>query len=71
MLDLGQEEAKRQEREDKAAAMAAMKRTRILETERQKIEKKPGIDIQKDTKRFRQDIFKRKHKARALKKKYD
>lgn len=66
-----QEEAKRQEREDEAAAMAAMKRTRILETERQKIEKKPGIDIQKDTKRFRQDIFKRKHKARALKKKYD
>lgn len=53
MLDLGQEEAKRQEREDKAATMEAMKRTRILETERQKIEKKPGIDIQKDTKRFR------------------
>lgn len=66
-----QEETKRQEREDKAAAMAAMKRTRILETERQKIEKKPGIDIQKDTKRFRQDIFKRRHKARALKKKHN
>lgn len=68
---MGQEEVKRQEREDKAAAMAAMKRTRILETERQKIEKKPGIDIQKDTKRFRQDIFKRKHKAKASKKEYD
>lgn len=66
-----QEEAKRQEREDKAAAMAAMKRTRILETERQKIEKKPGIDIKKDTKRFRQDIFKRRHKARAIKKKHE
>lgn len=66
-----QEEAKIQEREDQLAAMAVMKRTRILETERQRIEKKPGTEIHKDTKRFRQDIFKRRHRANALKRRYE
>ena len=52
-----QEEAKNQELEDREAAMAVAKRQRMLESEKENIEKKPFMDIQSETKRFRQDIF--------------
>ncbi|KAF5178628.1 Rwp-rk domain-containing protein [Thalictrum thalictroides] len=61
-----QEEAEHQERENKAAAMAVNKRKRMLENEKEIIAKKPFMDIQTETKRFRQDVFKRRHKARIL-----
>ena len=61
-----QEEAKNQESEDKAAAVAATERQRMLESEKENIERKPFMDIQSETKRFRQDVFKRRHRARAL-----
>ncbi|KAK7406926.1 hypothetical protein VNO78_08562 [Psophocarpus tetragonolobus] len=60
-----QEEAKNQELEDREAAMAVAKRQRMLESEKENIEKKPFMDIQSETKRFRQDVFKRRHRARA------
>ncbi|XP_061346026.1 protein RKD5-like [Gastrolobium bilobum] len=63
-----QEEAKHQELEDKVAAMAVTMRQRMLENEKENIEKKPFMDIQSETKRFRQDVFKRRHKARAIEK---
>ena len=61
-----QEEAKNQELEDREAAMAVAKRQRMLESEKENIEKKPFMDIQSETKRFRQDVFKRRHRARAV-----
>lgn len=61
-----QEEVIRQLEEDKAAAMAVAKRQRMIESEKEKIEKKPSLDIQRETKKFRQDIFKRRHRARLL-----
>ncbi|WVZ10227.1 hypothetical protein V8G54_014757 [Vigna mungo] len=61
-----QEEAKSQELEDMEAAIAVAKRQRMLECEKENIEKKPFMDIQTETKRFRQDVFKRRHRARAV-----
>ncbi|XP_010247096.2 PREDICTED: LOW QUALITY PROTEIN: protein RKD5, partial [Nelumbo nucifera] len=60
-----QEEAKRQEQENKVAALAVRKRQKMLESEKQGIERKPFMEIQTETKRFRQDVFKRRHRARA------
>ncbi|XP_048230510.1 protein RKD5 isoform X2 [Ricinus communis] len=62
-----QEEAERQKQENEDAAMAVAKRQRMLEREKETIERKPFMEIQSETKRFRQDVFKRRHRARALK----
>ncbi|KDP43764.1 hypothetical protein JCGZ_22391 [Jatropha curcas] len=61
-----QEEAERQKQENENAAMAVAKRQKMLEKEKETIERKPFIEIQSETKRFRQDVFKRRHRARAL-----
>ncbi|GLT82531.1 hypothetical protein SLE2022_008950 [Rubroshorea leprosula] len=63
-----QEEAAQWQHEDEAAAFAVAKRRMMLETEKEIIERKPFIELQSETKQFRQDVFKRRHKARALKK---
>ncbi|KAJ1403855.1 Serine/threonine-protein kinase, active site [Sesbania bispinosa] len=63
-----QEVAKHPELEDEAAAMAVTSRQKMLENEKENIEKKPFMDIQSETKRFRQDVFKRRHRARAIEK---
>ncbi|KAI4327835.1 hypothetical protein L6164_020252 [Bauhinia variegata] len=60
-----QEEAKQKEPESEAAAVAVITRQRMLESEKENIEKKPFMDIQSETRKFRQDVFKRRHKARA------
>ncbi|XVF62296.1 hypothetical protein PTKIN_Ptkin08bG0206100 [Pterospermum kingtungense] len=62
-----EEEAEQQQREDEAAASAVSKRRLMLETEKESIEREPFTELKSETKRFRQDIFKRRHKARALK----
>lgn len=62
-----QEEAERQKQENEDAAMAVAKRQKMLEREKETIERKPFVEIQSETKRFRQDVFKRRHRARALK----
>lgn len=62
-----QEEAERQKQENEDAAMAVAKRQKMLEREKESIERKPFMEIQSETKRFRQDVFKRRHRARALK----
>ncbi|KAG6692231.1 hypothetical protein I3842_10G104300, partial [Carya illinoinensis] len=61
-----QEEAKRQQQENEAAAMVVAKRRRMLESEKKNIERKPLMELHTKTKRFRQDVFKRRHRARAL-----
>ncbi|XP_072961161.1 protein RKD5-like isoform X1 [Typha angustifolia] len=64
-----QEEVRRQEEEKNAAAVkAATKRQRMLEMEKKAIEKSPSMDLQRETKRFRQDVFKRRHRAKGLSK---
>ncbi|KAJ8764865.1 hypothetical protein K2173_010330 [Erythroxylum novogranatense] len=66
LIDNLQEEADRQMQENEGAAMAVAKRQRMLEREREIIERRPCIEIQSETKRFRQDVFKRRHRARSL-----
>ncbi|XP_071739153.1 protein RKD5-like [Rutidosis leptorrhynchoides] len=61
-----QEEVKRQQEEDEVAAMAVAKKQKMIEIEKKRIEKKPFMDIQRETKKFRQDIFKKRHRARVL-----
>ncbi|KAJ6774765.1 PROTEIN RKD5 [Salix purpurea] len=61
-----QEEAERHEQDKEDTTMAVAKRRRMLESEKETIEKKPFMEIQSETKRFRQDVFKRRHRARAL-----
>ncbi|KAL4577777.1 hypothetical protein LXL04_013890 [Taraxacum kok-saghyz] len=61
-----QEEVKRQQEEDNGAAMAVAERQKMIESEKETIEKKPFMDIQRETKKFRQDIFKKRHRARLL-----
>ncbi|KAK9109464.1 hypothetical protein Sjap_017524 [Stephania japonica] len=65
------EEKDRQDQVCASAAIAVLKRQRMLETEKENIEKKPSMDIKKETKRFRQDVFKRKHYARTRGKKVE
>lgn len=62
------QEVGQQQQEDEAAATAVAKRRQMLEEEKETIERKPFMEIQTETKKFRQDIFKRRHKARVLKK---
>lgn len=38
----------------------------MLQNERESIERTPFRELEIETKRFRQDVFRRKHKARAL-----
>ncbi|KAJ8467948.1 hypothetical protein OPV22_030500 [Ensete ventricosum] len=67
-----QEEVQRQEEENKSAAVkAVIKRQRMLEGEKECIEKNPFMELQIETKRFRQDVFKRRHRAKALLSKQD
>ncbi|KAK4368210.1 hypothetical protein RND71_012002 [Anisodus tanguticus] len=65
ILDL-QKEVQRQHEEDELAATTVEERKRMIEYERESIEKKPFMDIQEETKKFRQNMFKRRHKARVL-----
>ncbi|ESQ53538.1 hypothetical protein EUTSA_v10027037mg [Eutrema salsugineum] len=63
-----QEEAEKQLKKNKAAAMAVAKRQKILEIEKRNIVKRPFMEIQIETKRFRQDNFKKRHRASRAKK---
>lgn len=49
-----------------AAAQAVEKRQKMLESEKESIEEKPFLEMNSETKRFRQDVFKRRYRARAL-----
>ncbi|XAR58048.1 hypothetical protein NMG60_11026398 [Bertholletia excelsa] len=65
LIHVLQVEVEKQQQEDEAAAMVVAERQRMLETEKECIERKPFMEIQKETKKFRQNIFKKRHKARA------
>ncbi|KAK1588954.1 hypothetical protein Q3G72_028999 [Acer saccharum] len=55
------------QKDDDVAVAVVTKWEEKLKEERESIERRPFMEIQRDTKKFRQDIFKRRHKARALK----
>ncbi|KAL1215623.1 Protein RKD5 [Cardamine amara subsp. amara] len=63
-----QGEAEKQQEKNEEAAMEVAKRRKKLETEKSNIVKRPFMEIQKETKRFRQDNFKRRHRASRAKK---
>ncbi|CAL0313240.1 unnamed protein product [Lupinus luteus] len=63
-----QEEAKQQESEGEAAAVAAAERKRMLESEKGNIERKASVDIKSESKRLRQEMLKRRHRARVVEK---
>jgi hypothetical protein len=53
---------------NKAAAMVVRRKKKIVASERERIGKNPFISIQKQTKRLRQHVFKRRHNARVMEK---
>ncbi|KAL5557402.1 hypothetical protein UlMin_039638 [Ulmus minor] len=61
-----QVESKNQQLGDKAAAVALAKRQKMLEIERAIIERKPFLEMKAETRKFRQDVYKRRHRAKAL-----
>ncbi|CAH2076629.1 unnamed protein product [Thlaspi arvense] len=63
-----QEEAEKQQEKNKAAALAVATRQKKLEIEKINIVKRPFMEIQVETKKFRQDNFKKRHRASRAKK---
>ncbi|XP_019089344.1 PREDICTED: protein RKD5-like [Camelina sativa] len=63
-----QREAEREQENSEAAAMAVAKKQKKLETEKRNIVERPFMEIQKETKRFRQINFKKRHRASRAKK---
>ncbi|XP_045809875.1 protein RKD5-like [Trifolium pratense] len=63
-----QEEAAHKEMKNKAAAMAVRKKQKMVESEKERIEKKPFIAIKSETRRLRQYVFKRRYHARVMEK---
>ncbi|KAF8101090.1 hypothetical protein N665_0210s0025 [Sinapis alba] len=63
-----QEEAEKQKEKNKAAAMVVAKKQKKLETEMRNIVERPFMEMQIETKRFRQDNFKKRHRASKAKK---
>ncbi|CAA6655860.1 unnamed protein product [Spirodela intermedia] len=55
-----------EERRGQDESAAAAEKQRLLEMEKQSIKKDPVMDLQSETKRFRQDIFKRRYRLKAL-----
>ncbi|GAU29823.1 hypothetical protein TSUD_223700 [Trifolium subterraneum] len=66
--NLHQEEAEHKEMENKAAAMAVRRKQKMVESEKERIEKKPFTSIEGETKRLRQHVFKRRYHARVMEK---
>jgi len=59
-----QQELQKIEEEKRAAAIKALtKRKKMLESEKEIIQQKPALDLMTETKQFREDVFKRRHRA--------
>lgn len=56
-----------QQEEGEVAAMAVAKRERMIESEKENVEKKPFLDIQWEAKKFRQDILREGTELELLK----
>jgi hypothetical protein len=64
--DVQQEKHKKKEEEKQDAIRALAKRKRLLETEKETIQQKPALDLMAETKLFREDVFKRRYRAKSV-----
>ncbi|KAL5215016.1 hypothetical protein ABZP36_004168 [Zizania latifolia] len=64
--DVQQEKQKQAEKEEQAAIVALAKRKKMLETEKESIQRRPAMDLMAETKQFREDVFKRRYRAKHL-----
>uniref|UniRef100_A0A0E0KTZ7 RWP-RK domain-containing protein n=1 Tax=Oryza punctata TaxID=4537 RepID=A0A0E0KTZ7_ORYPU len=62
--DLEQEKHKQTEEEKQKAIMALTRRKQMLETEKETIQQIPAMDLKVETKQFREDVFKRRYRAK-------
>ncbi|EMS45978.1 hypothetical protein TRIUR3_21912 [Triticum urartu] len=60
------EREKEKEKEKQEAIQALAKRKRLLESEKEIIQQKPALDLMAETKLFREDVFKRRYRAKRL-----
>uniref|UniRef100_A0A7N0UIW0 RWP-RK domain-containing protein n=1 Tax=Kalanchoe fedtschenkoi TaxID=63787 RepID=A0A7N0UIW0_KALFE len=60
-------EVERQLQDNKAVAMAVASKKQMLESEKGALKRKPFMELQSETKRLRQDVYKRRFLARACK----
>jgi hypothetical protein len=62
-----QQELQKIEEEKQAAVIKALtKRKKMLESEKEIIQQKPALDLMTETKQFREDVFKRRYRARRV-----
>lgn len=64
--DVQKEKQKQKEKEKQDAILALTKRKRMLETEKETIQQMPAMDLMAETKQFREDVFKRRYRAKNL-----
>ncbi|OEL16340.1 hypothetical protein BAE44_0022641 [Dichanthelium oligosanthes] len=63
--DAQQELQKIEEQKQAAAKTALTKRKKMLESEKEIIQQKPALDLMTETKQFREDVFKRRYRAKS------
>ncbi|ONM14994.1 NLP transcription factor [Zea mays] len=64
--DEDEEEEKQLQKDRLAAAINALtKRKSMLESEKETIQQKPAMDLMAETKLFREDVFKRRYRAKS------
>ncbi|CAN6268910.1 unnamed protein product [Urochloa humidicola] len=62
----GQQELQKMEEQQQAAAIKALtKRKMLLESEKETLQQKPASDLMIETKQFREDVFKRRYRAKS------
>ncbi|KAF7010415.1 hypothetical protein CFC21_024833 [Triticum aestivum] len=61
-----EKEKEEKEKEKQEAIRALAKRKRLLESEKEIIQQKPALDLMAETKLFREDVFKRRYRAKRL-----
>ncbi|KAG8083062.1 hypothetical protein GUJ93_ZPchr0014g46559 [Zizania palustris] len=64
--DLEQEKNKQTQKEMQDVMAALAKRKRMLETEKEAIQQRPAMDLMAETKQFREDVFKRRYRAKRF-----
>ncbi|KAF0891211.1 hypothetical protein E2562_009396 [Oryza meyeriana var. granulata] len=64
--DVQQEKHKQTEEEKQDAILALTKRKQMLETEKETIQQIPAMDLKVETKQFREDVFKRRYRAKKI-----
>ncbi|BAF15480.2 protein RKD5 isoform X2 [Oryza sativa Japonica Group] len=62
--DVQQEKHKQTAEEKQEAIMALTRRKQMLETEKETIQQIPAMDLKVETKQFREDVFKRRYRAK-------